>query len=119
MIILLSVLFAIVVGIVGYIVLPIATTVITLPTLLLLRPINGRLAYLVSRYIDFAVCAVLLSLMVSLPGTKFQLITWPAWIAAGWSFLTIGNTLILWDLRCYLMDTGAWAPREIAVIDHS
>ena len=108
----LSALLVVVVAILGWVLLPILTMIITMPIMLIVGFVNKFLAYMLSRYTGLAVDFAILIWLISWSGTKWNIVTWPAWLVAGWAMFTAGNTLILFDIQCYLTDSGAWAPKR-------
>lgn len=106
---LLSALLVIAVAALGWAILPILSMVVTLPIMFTLRLMNKFLAYMISRYVSLFFDIAVLALLINWAGAKFGLITWPAWLVAGWCMVAAGNTLILFDIQCYLNNSGAWA----------
>jgi hypothetical protein len=116
----LSALLVVVVVIVGRFVLaPLTFVIVILPVIAVLRHVNRLLAYMASRYLGFAFDVVVLAGIVAWAGAALSLITWPAWIAAGWFILSIGRTLIFWDIQCYVRRTGAWARTQSLPADEA
>jgi hypothetical protein len=109
----LSGLLVVVVAILGWILLPAVSFIITIPLMLILRFINKVLAYMVSRYAGLAFDFVVMIWLITWAGARWDLVTWPAWTMAGWCMFTAGNTLILFDIRCYVTESGIWAPIHI------
>ena len=112
MIFVLSTLLVIVVAALGWLILPMTSFIITIPIMLVLRFINKLFAYLLSRYVGLAFDFGILIWLITWAGAKWELVTWPAWLVAGWCMFTAGNTLILFDIRCYVTSSGAWVPKD-------
>lgn len=110
-----SALLVIVVAVLGWALLPIVSMLLTFPLLFILSPINKFLAYMVSRYTGLAFDFGVMIWLITWAGARWELVTWPAWLVAGWCMFTAGNTLILFDVQCYLTDSGAWAPKHLDV----
>jgi hypothetical protein len=109
----LSILLVAVVAVLGFAVLPFVSSMLLLPIDLVVGFLSIWLSYMVSRYSSLAFSIAILIWLINFAGTKFDLVTWPAWIVAGWSMFTAGNTLIFFDISCYLGDRGAWAPSPL------
>jgi hypothetical protein len=109
MIVVLSLVLVFVVAALGFWILPfLGMIVVGYPVTVILRPINKWVAYMVSRYGTFVLDCFVLAWIIIWAGNKWGLITWPAWLVAGWAILMEGNTLLFFDLHCYLTDSGAW-----------
>lgn len=108
----LSGLLVVIVAILGWAVLPMVGLVVTLPIQLFLTFINRFLGYMVSRYATLAFDFAVMIWLITWAGGKWGLITWPAWIVAGLCMFTAGNTLIFFDIQCYLANSGVWAPKH-------
>jgi len=93
--------------------LPLIGLIVTIPIQIIISFVNRFLGYMLSRYITLAFEFVLIIWLITWAGERWGLVTWPAWIWAGWSMFRNGNTMILFDIQCYLTDSGAWAPKHI------
>ncbi|HEY9085059.1 MAG TPA: hypothetical protein VIN40_03845 [Candidatus Tyrphobacter sp.] len=115
---LLSTALVIVVAILGFVLLPMVSLVVLLPIQMIVGLVNKRLGYMASRYSSLAFDVAVLLLLITWAGDRFALVTWPAWLVAGLAMFMAGNTLIFFDIRCYLSDGGAWAkPSDITEAD--
>lgn len=114
MAILLSALLVIVTAVLGWAILPFLSMIVTFPIMFILRPLNKFLAYMISRYASLVFDVAVLALLINWAGGRFVLITWPAWLVAGWCMFAAGNTLILFDIRCYLSNSGIWSTDRTA-----
>jgi hypothetical protein len=110
----LSGLLVVIVAILGWLVLPVIGLIVTIPIQIIISFVNKFLGYMVSRYVTLAFDFAAMIWVISWTGERWGLVTWPAWILAGWCMFTVGNTLILFDIQCYVTDSGAWAPKHIA-----
>jgi hypothetical protein len=86
-----------------------------MPVMLIVGIVNKFLAYMLSRYTGLMIDFGVMIWLITWAGAKWGLVTWPAWLVAGWCMFTAGNTLILFDIQCYLTNTGAWAPKHLDV----
>lgn len=105
-----SILFVLVVLILGYAVLPMLSTVVSMALIIALRPISKTLGYFVGRYVSFALWVWALIEIIGIGGDRFNLVTWPAWVVAAFCVVSGGNTLVLFDCRCYMTQSGVFGP---------
>jgi hypothetical protein len=108
-----AILLALVVAVLGFWLLVFPEMLITFSVAAVLRFINRWFAYMVSRYLSVALDCVVLAWIIVWAGDTWGLITWPAWLVAGYAIFTSGNTLLFFDLDCYLTETGAWRKPEV------
>ena len=108
MMVALSLVLVFVVAALGFWILPFLGMIIGIPVAVVLKAINRWFAYMVSRYATFVSDCFVLAWIIIWAGNKWSLTTWPAWLVAGLAIFMEGNTLLFFDLDCYLTDSGAW-----------
>jgi|GEM_PF-5114989 len=89
---------------------PLVTSIPFLAILALTGYISKRLAWFFGRYVTSAVAILLLIAIIVWGVNYFGLIAWPAWLVAAFCIFADINTLVQFDIDCYLNDKGIYAP---------